>query len=66
MFLEVLAELELAGASDESYDGFQSEPHRTGRFDDEERVQEVGSFVLDAMRIGEHFQRFHAEQDDRD
>ena len=64
--LEVLPEGEFARTGDEADDRLEREPGRADGLDDEERVEEVGRLVGNAVRGGEDGQRLDAEEDDGD
>jgi len=51
--LEVFPEVDLGRTGDEADDRLQGEPRRARRLDDEERIEEVGRLVADAVRQSE-------------
>ena len=64
--LEVFPEVDLGRAGDEPDDRFEGEPGGAAGLDDEERIEEVGRFVVDTVRQRERRQRLNTEQNDRD
>jgi len=62
--LEVFPEVDLGRACNEAHDRLEREPCGTSGLDDEEGIEEVWSFVLDAVRQRERRQRLDAEQND--
>jgi len=63
--LEVFPEVDFGRAGNEPDDRFEGEPGGAGGFDEEERIEEVGRLVLDAVRQRKRRQRLDAEQNYR-